>query len=67
MFRVSFDPFCSGWDIFRGFMDCAGWGGRRFYTRKERIEELERIKKRLQREISGIDELIEDLKKQEAR
>ena len=67
MFRASFDPFCSGWETFRSFMDCAGWSSRRFYTRKERIEELEKIKKRMLQEIAGIDELIEDLKKQGAR
>jgi len=48
-------------------MFCTSGYGRRFYTRKEKIEELERLKKRLQQEISGIDELIEDLKKQEAK
>jgi len=41
--------------------------GRRFYTRKEKIEELEKIKKRLREEIAGIEEMIEDLKSREAK
>jgi hypothetical protein len=65
MERTCFDPFSEGWDLFRSFMSC-GLGGRRFYTRKERIEQLEKMKQRLQQEISGIEERIQDLKKQEA-
>jgi hypothetical protein len=66
MHRTRFDPFCNGWDFFRSFMDCSGWGGRRFYTRQERVEHLERLKRRLQQEIAGIDERIQDLKRQSA-
>jgi len=57
MYRTCFDPF----EMFRGFW-CGPWGGRRYYTRKERIEHLESVKRRLQQEIDGIDELIRDLK-----
>lgn len=67
MYRTCFDPFSECWEMFRSFVFCAPWCGRRFYTRKEKIEELERLKKRLQQEISGINELIEDLRKQEAK
>ena len=66
MNRTSFDPVSQGWELIRDFM-CCGFGGRRYYTRKERIEQLEKIKQHLQEELSGIQELIEDLKKQEAR
>ena len=66
MNRTSFDPVSQGWELFRDFM-CCGFGGRRYYTRKERIEQLEKIKQHLQKELSGIQELIEDLKKQAAR
>ena len=64
MYRTAYDPFCGMWNLFRSFMCC---GGRRFYTRKERIEELQQLKERLQHDLSGIEELIEDLKKQEAK
>lgn len=67
MYRTSFDPFSECWEIFRSFMCCTPWSSRRFYTRKEKIEKLESLKKRLQQEISGIDELIEDLRKHEAK
>ena len=63
MYRTGFDPVSECWRFFSSFM-CSG---RRFYTRKEQIEELERTKKRLQAEIAGIDELIEDLKGRERR
>jgi len=46
---------------------CSPWSHRRYYTRKERIEQLENLKQRLEREIAGIQERIDDLKKQEAR
>jgi hypothetical protein len=65
MYRTAYDPFCGFLNLFRGFMCCAG--GRRFYTRKERIEELEQLKERLQQDLSGVEELIGDLKKQEAK
>jgi hypothetical protein len=48
-------------------MMCGAWGGRRFYTRKEQIEELERLKKRLEQEVAGIQERIDDLKKRDAQ
>ena len=65
MYRTTYDPFCGLLNVFRSFMFCGG--GRRFYTRKERIEELEQLKERLQQDLSGLEELIGDLKKQEAR
>ena len=64
MNRTSFDPFYQGWELFNRFM-CCGFGGRRFYTRKERIEQLEKMKQQLQQELSGIQELIEDLKRKD--
>lgn len=67
MYRSTFDPFCEGWEFFRSFMMCSPWSHRRYYTRKERIEQLENLKQRLEREIAGIQERIDDLKKQEAR
>ena len=66
MNRTSFDPFYQSWELFSRFL-CCGFGGRRFYTRKEQIEQLEKMKQQLQEELSGIQERIEDLKKQEAR
>ena len=63
MYRSDFDPVSECWKFFSSFM-CPG---RRFYTRKEQIEELERTKKRLAAEIAGIDELIEELKSRERR
>ncbi len=67
MYRTGFDPFSECWGFFRSFMCCGPWGGRRYYTRKERIEQLEALKERLKKEISGIDEMIQDLKHQEAK
>lgn len=67
MCRSTFDPFSDGWELFRRFMMCGAWGGRRFYTRKEQIEELERLKKRLEQEVAGIQERIDDLKKRDAQ
>jgi len=61
-----FNPFIQGMELFRSFM-CCGSSGRHYYTRHERIQQLEDIKKRLQQELAGIDELIEDLKKAEAK
>jgi hypothetical protein len=40
---------------------------RHFYTRKERTDELERLKKRLQDEITAIDEMIDDLRRAQAK
>ncbi len=65
MYGTCFDPFSECWRFFSTFMTCGS--GRRFYTRKERIEELEKIKKRLREEIAGIEEMIEDLKSREAK
>ncbi|HYK90564.1 MAG TPA: hypothetical protein VE398_17455 [Acidobacteriota bacterium] len=67
MYRTTFDAFCQVWDVFRMFMSSCGLGGRRFYTRTERIEHLEKLKERLQKEIAGIDEMIQDLKAQQAK
>lgn len=64
MYRTGFDPWSECWKLFSGFMCC---GSRRHYTRKERIDQLEKLKKNLQDEIAGIDELIQDLKKHEAK
>lgn len=66
MYRTSCDPFSDCWEMFRSFMNCAPWGGRRFYTRQERIEQLEKLRARLQKEIAGIDELIQDLKRSQS-
>ncbi|HWP84106.1 MAG TPA: hypothetical protein VNN17_02875 [Terriglobia bacterium] len=60
-----FNPLFECWELF-GKMMCCGSSGRRFYTRKERIEQLENLKKQLQQELAGIDEMLADLKKQEA-
>lgn len=57
-----------GWDPtewMRMGSDLMGYGvmtGRRFYGRRAEIEELERVKKRLQDEIADIDDRIEELK-----
>ena len=59
MCRRSSDPFSDWWKVFSSFMPC---GGRRFYTRKERVEALENLKRQLEKEIAGIEELIQDLK-----
>jgi hypothetical protein len=67
MYRPMFDPIWDCWDLFRKFSSMGCSAGRRFWTRKERIEELERLKAQLQREITGINEMIEDLKAQEAK
>jgi predicted ribosome quality control (RQC) complex YloA/Tae2 family protein len=40
--------------------------GRRFYTRREKIEYLKRLKEKLERELQGIEERIRDLEAQEA-
>ena len=61
-----FNPFAEGWELFSRFM-CCGMPGRRYYTRRERIEHLEKMKERLQKELAGIEEAIEDLKKSESK
>jgi len=66
MTGASFNPFYEGWELFRSFL-CCGPAGRRFYTRRERIAQLEEMKKRLRQELAGIEELLEDLKKAEAK
>ncbi len=60
-----FSPFSEMCGIFNRFLRGCG-GSRRFYTRKERIEQLEKWKQELLRELEGINELIAELKKQEA-
>lgn len=67
MYFKDFDPFSECFQFFSNFMRCGAWSPRQFYTRKERIEKLEGLKKRLQDEIAGIDEMIEELRSREAR
>ena len=67
MYRTDFNPFSECWEFFSSFACWGPWSGRRFYTRKERIEALERTKKRLQDEIAAIDEMIEDLRSREPK
>ena len=64
MYGTAFDPFSECFRFFSSFMHCEDWPGRRFYTRKEKIERLEAIRKRLQDEIAGIDEMIADLRRE---
>jgi hypothetical protein len=65
MYRMYSGPFSECWDFFSNFMCGGPFAGRRYYTRKERIEHLEKLKKRLQDEMAGIEEMIEDLKRRE--
>jgi len=67
MYRNDFNPFAECFRLFSNFTCCGPWSGRSFYTRKERIEALENLKKRLQEEIAGIDETIADLKSREPK
>jgi len=67
MYRTDFDPFSDCFRFFSSFMCGGPWSRRQFYTRKEQIESLEKLKKRLQDEIAGIDERIEDLRSREAK
>ena len=62
----TFNPFLDSLEFFRSFMSC-GSTGRRFYTRQERIEQLEKTKSQLQQELAGIEELIADLRKVDSR
>ena len=62
-----FHPFSECWEFFSSFACWGPWSGRSFYARKERIEALEKLKKRLQAEITAIDEMIQDLKSREAK
>ena len=42
---------------------CGCWQhGRRFFTKKERIEQLEKYKEQLQKELKGIDEYLKEQK-----
>jgi hypothetical protein len=63
---TDFDPWSEGWKFFANFMCPGSSAGRRFYTRNERIEQLEKIRKKLQDEIAGIDERIQELKRRGA-
>jgi hypothetical protein len=67
MYRCDFNPFAEGWRLFSAFTCCGPWSGRHFYTRQERIEALEKLKKQLQDEITAIDEMIEDLKRAQSQ
>ena len=67
MYQSDFNPFSECFRFFSSFACGGPWSGRHFYTRKERIEALERTKKRLQDEIAAIDEMIEDLRSREPK
>ena len=54
MYRTDFNPFSECFRFFSSFACCGPWSGRRFYTRKERIEALEKLKKQLQDEINAV-------------
>ena len=64
--RLCWDP-TQWWRLWSDFMSCGACVPRRPSTRKEMIEELEKRKKALQDEIGGIDGMIEDLAKREAK
>src|SRR5437016_10288097 len=53
MYQADFNPFSECFRFFSSFACGGPWSGRHFYTRKERIDALERTKKRLQDEIAG--------------
>lgn len=60
-----FFPF--GFGFYLDWSEIEPWlWGRRFYTRREKIEYLKRIKEKLERELQGIEERIRDLEAQEA-
>ena len=65
MYGTRFSPFGDCWQFFSSFF-YEPFSGRCFYTRKERIEHLETIRRRLQNEIAAIDEMIADLKARDA-
>lgn len=67
MYRTYFNPFSECWAFFSSFACRGPWSGRCFYTRQERIEALEKLKKRLQAEFNALDEMIEDLKSRDAK
>ena len=67
MYQADFNPFSECFRFFSSFACGGPWSGRHFYTRKERIEALERTKKRLQDEIAAIDEMIADLRSREPK
>ena len=65
-FRLCWDP--TEWmRMGSDFMSCGVSTGRRFYGRRAEMEELEKLKKRLQDEIADIDDRIEELKGREAK
>jgi len=43
---------------------CYGFGGRRFLTKEEKVEWLEEYKSNLEKELTGVTERIQELKKQ---
>src|SRR2546427_13074623 len=53
MYQADCNPFSECFRFFSSFACGGPWSGRHFYTRKERINALERKKKRLQDEIAG--------------
>ena len=53
MYQADFNPFSECFKFFSSFACGGPWRGRRFYTRKERIEALEKLKKRVQAEITA--------------
>ncbi len=67
MYQTDFNPFSECFRFFSSFACGGPWSGRRFYSRRERIEALETAKKRLQDEIAAIDEMIADLKSREPK
>jgi len=67
MCRTEFNPFSACWKFFSCFACWSPWSGQHFYTRKERTDELERLKKRLQDEITAIEEMIDDLRRAQAK
>jgi hypothetical protein len=61
-----FFPFGFGFYVDIGEIGEPWFFGRRFYTRREKIEYLKRLKEKLERELQGIEERIRDLEAQEA-
>ena len=63
MYRGYSKPCSLWWGFFSG-----SWcGGRRFYTRQERIERLEKTKQALEKDLAAIEERFQDLKSQETK
>ena len=44
---------------------CYGFGGRKFLTKEEKVEWLEEYKSSLEKELTGVTERIQELKKQD--